>query len=188
MYSILIVRSEKRFDRGCSGQSDVGETLLSVERRRRRRRRRRRGRDVVVVVLTRREAAGRTDWARLDLAFPRRVTGRLQSWLSCCSHRLERGEDRLCGSGHTEMSLTVAWTVLSGAATFLLTNLLAGLLVPAAASRNQQQRWKWRNVATSLVHSVITGLWALAAFYEVKFDSWTLRDLTFCVSSVRHRT
>jgi len=64
------------------------------------------------------------------------------------------------------MSLTVAWTVLSGAATFLLTNLLAGLLVPAAASRNQQQRWKWRNVATSLVHSVITGLWALAAFYQ----------------------
>ena len=34
LYSILIVRSEKRFDRGCSGQSDVGETLLSVERRR----------------------------------------------------------------------------------------------------------------------------------------------------------
>ena len=64
--------------------------------------------------------------------------------------------------------LSVSGTVLSGAATFLLTNILTRLLVPPAASDNQQQRWKWRNVATSLVHSLITGLWALKAFYEVK--------------------
>ena len=66
------------------------------------------------------------------------------------------------------MSPEVSGPVLSGAATFLVTNLITRLLVPPAASSNQQQRWKWRNVATSLVHSVITGLWALAAFYEVK--------------------
>ena len=68
------------------------------------------------------------------------------------------------------MSLSVPCGVLSGTATFLLVNLLTGVLVPPAASSNQQQRWKWRNVATSLVHSVITGMWAVAAFYQVKHD------------------
>merc|ERR550539_2181633 len=81
--------------------------------------------------------------------------------------RRKVAESRLWGSGQAEMSLlSVSGTVLSGAATFLLTNILTRLLVPPAASDNQQQRWKWRNVATSLVHSLITGLWALKAFYE----------------------
>merc|ERR1719220_1946448 len=54
--------------------------------------------------------------------------------------------------------------VATGSLTFALLNLATAALAPASGS--PQQRWKWRNVATSLVHSVITGLWALAAFYQ----------------------
>ena len=61
------------------------------------------------------------------------------------------------------------WLVIGGGVvTFVLVNSISNLLVPASASNTRQQRWKWRNVATSFIHSLITGLWALAAFYKVK--------------------
>ena len=61
------------------------------------------------------------------------------------------------------------WLVTGcGVITFVLVNSITDLLVPASASNTKQQRWKWRNVATSFIHSLITGLWALAAFYKVK--------------------
>ena len=56
--------------------------------------------------------------------------------------------------------------VLCAAATFALVNTLAGHLTPTSASKSPQQRWKWRNVMTSLVHSIITGTWAAAAFIQ----------------------
>lgn len=60
------------------------------------------------------------------------------------------------------------WLVIGGGVvTFVLVNYITDLLVPASASNTRQQRWKWRNVATSFIHSLITGLWALAAFYKV---------------------
>ena len=55
----------------------------------------------------------------------------------------------------------------SGMATFALVNSLTGWVVPDQATKTYQQRWKWRNVATSLVHSIITGIWAPLAFYQV---------------------
>ncbi|XP_043910292.1 TLC domain-containing protein 2 [Protopterus annectens] len=39
---------------------------------------------------------------------------------------------------------------------------LAGLPVPESAFRNP---WKWRNICTSLVHSLLSGGWALLCFY-----------------------
>ncbi|MGH0180081.1 UNVERIFIED_CONTAM: hypothetical protein FKN15_003673 [Acipenser sinensis] len=36
------------------------------------------------------------------------------------------------------------------------------LPVPESALRNT---WKWRNISTSLVHSLITGIWAVLCFY-----------------------
>lgn len=53
-----------------------------------------------------------------------------------------------------------------GVTVFSLVNWLAASLVPASACHTPQQRWKWRNVATSLVHSAITGVWAPLAFYQ----------------------
>lgn len=53
-----------------------------------------------------------------------------------------------------------------GMATFALVNYVTGWLVPDMANKTFQQRWKWRNVATSLVHSIITGIWAPLAFYQ----------------------
>lgn len=48
-------------------------------------------------------------------------------------------------------------------AAFALINWAAGLLpMPESALRNT---WKWRNICTSLVHSVVTGVWALLCFY-----------------------
>ncbi|XP_078278225.1 TLC domain-containing protein 2 isoform X2 [Rhinoraja longicauda] len=46
---------------------------------------------------------------------------------------------------------------------FKLINGAAGLLpMPEPALRNT---WKWRNICTSLVHSVVTAAWALLCFY-----------------------
>ena len=60
------------------------------------------------------------------------------------------------------------WLVTGGGlVTFVLVNSITDILVPASASNTRQQRWKWRNVATSFIHSLITGIWALAAFYKV---------------------
>ena len=68
----------------------------------------------------------------------------------------------------TQEACPPVWAgVATGSLTFALLNLATAALVPASASSSPQQRWKWRNVATSLVHSVITGTWALAAFYQV---------------------
>ena len=68
----------------------------------------------------------------------------------------------------TQEACPPVWAgVATGSLTFALLNLATAALVPASASSSAQQRWKWRNVATSLVHSVITGSWALAAFYQV---------------------
>lgn len=73
------------------------------------------------------------------------------------------------GMGDTGDQETCHWWLVTGggALTFLLVNSLTSLFVPASASTTSQQRWKWKNVATSFVHSLITGVWALAAFYEV---------------------
>ena len=135
-----------------------------------------RGGGGVVVVVKRLQGAERTAVSQTGLSFPppSEVTAVLCQLLF--PHRLETGESHSMGEwgewspGQTEMSLSVSAHVLSGAATFLLTNFLTGLLVPPTASQNPQQRWKWRNVATSLVHSVITGTWALAAFYQVRVE------------------
>ena len=60
-------------------------------------------------------------------------------------------------------------TVISiGFITFSLVNYLTKFIVPVIACQTPQQRWKWRNVATSFIHSFITGVWAPICFYQVK--------------------
>ncbi|CAL4071729.1 unnamed protein product [Meganyctiphanes norvegica] len=49
---------------------------------------------------------------------------------------------------------------------FLLSNRLLRSLVPKSGRTNPQQAWKWTNTANSLLHSFITGIWALLCFYE----------------------
>ena len=56
--------------------------------------------------------------------------------------------------------------IIGGTVTFALVNKLSGHLAPS--SQTPQQEWKWRNVFTSLIHSIITGLWAVSVFYKVK--------------------
>ena len=53
-----------------------------------------------------------------------------------------------------------------GVVVFTLVNWLTGSMVPASACKTEQQRWKWRNVATSLVHSTVTAVWTPVAFYQ----------------------
>jgi len=53
-----------------------------------------------------------------------------------------------------------------GVATFSLVNFLTGMIVPESACQTPQQKWKWKNVATSLVHSTITAIWSSLAFYQ----------------------
>ena len=54
-----------------------------------------------------------------------------------------------------------------GIATFAVVNRVLYNLVPTLGSRTKQQKWKFVNVATSLVHSLITGIWAPTVFFQV---------------------
>jgi len=56
--------------------------------------------------------------------------------------------------------------VALGAGTFAIFNFLTRWLLPASADGSIAQRWKWRNVATSLLHSIVSGAWAPFVFYE----------------------
>lgn len=53
-----------------------------------------------------------------------------------------------------------------GFVTFTTINYLSKWVVPATACQTSQQKWKWRNVATSFIHSLITGVWAILCFYQ----------------------
>jgi arginine exporter protein ArgO len=52
--------------------------------------------------------------------------------------------------------LTVVLLSLVG---FYVLSVLASVLIPRAAEKNA---WKWKNISTSLVHSLISGLWSCA--------------------------
>jgi len=56
--------------------------------------------------------------------------------------------------------------VALGAGTFAIFNFLTRWLLPASANSSIAQRWKWRNVATSLLHSIVSGAWAPFVFYQ----------------------
>lgn len=56
------------------------------------------------------------------------------------------------------------WTGLSFGF-FALTHLFLKLKTPASALNTPSQTWKWRNTANSLIHSTLTGIWALLSFY-----------------------
>ncbi|XP_028856891.1 TLC domain-containing protein 2 [Denticeps clupeoides] len=58
---------------------------------------------------------------------------------------------------------SVLLTVGGSACFFKLVNCgFDRLPIPDTACRNT---WKWRNISTSLVHSLITGIWAVLCFY-----------------------
>jgi hypothetical protein len=67
-----------------------------------------------------------------------------------------------------ESHLNYRLVVLLGFVTFATTNFVARFVVPESASKTFQQRWKWKNVATSLIHSIITGIWSPLVFYQVR--------------------
>ncbi len=48
---------------------------------------------------------------------------------------------------------------------FTVVNYFTRYTVPSTAASSFQQSWKWRNIATSLVHSLITAVWAPLGFY-----------------------
>jgi len=65
---------------------------------------------------------------------------------------------------------------------FSLVNFLTRYALPACASNTFRQSWKWRNVATSLVHSFVTGIWAPVAFYYAP-EMWDDIKNTFSQST-----
>jgi len=68
---------------------------------------------------------------------------------------------------NTEADTCSYQTVITlGFVTFTTVNYLTKYLLPSQASQSVQQKWKWRNVATSFVHSLITGVWAPICFYQ----------------------
>lgn len=47
---------------------------------------------------------------------------------------------------------------------FALTHTLLKSITPKSALGSTSQAWKWRNVANSLVHSAVTGIWAVLRY------------------------
>ncbi|MBN3322572.1 TLCD2 protein, partial [Atractosteus spatula] len=62
-----------------------------------------------------------------------------------------------------EMDLSAVVLTVGGSVGFfrLVNNGLAKLPIPETARRNT---WKWRNISTSFIHSLITGIWAVLCF------------------------
>jgi len=54
-----------------------------------------------------------------------------------------------------------AYSALSATAFAGVNALLLRRVVPRSARNSAQQEWKWRNTANSLLHSFLTGTWAL---------------------------
>nr|CAH0104018.1 unnamed protein product [Daphnia galeata] len=49
---------------------------------------------------------------------------------------------------------------------FALIHILLRPLTPASVLKSgAQTTWKWRNICNSLVHSILTGIWAMLSFY-----------------------
>lgn len=71
------------------------------------------------------------------------------------------GAQTLAEPGSTNYQTYIALSVVS----FSLVNFLTRYAIPTCATNTFRQSWKWRNVATSLVHSFVTGIWAPLAFY-----------------------
>ena len=61
--------------------------------------------------------------------------------------------------------------IATGFLTFSAVNFLTRFVIPDSACQSPQQSWKWRNVATSFLHSLITGIWAPICFYQVRSRS-----------------
>jgi len=66
-----------------------------------------------------------------------------------------------------------------GAVAFHKVNQVTSYFVPTDACKSLKQRWKWRNVATSLVHSAVSALWAIFSFY---MNPQMLNDLILTTS------
>ncbi|XP_048746766.1 TLC domain-containing protein 2-like [Ostrea edulis] len=56
--------------------------------------------------------------------------------------------------------LTMVFISLVG---FYVLSVFAEVLIPRAA---ENHAWKWKNISTSLVHSIISGLWSCICFYD----------------------
>jgi len=74
------------------------------------------------------------------------------------------------------------WSLLS-VGFFGITNLLLKPLTPLSARNNRTQTWKWRNTANSMLHSTITGIWALLCFY---WEPRMAKDLISTYSASAH--
>ena len=70
-----------------------------------------------------------------------------------------------------------------GFLTFSSVNFLSQFIVPTSAVAKQ---WKWRNTATSFVHSFITGIWSSLCFYQVSLlqEANNLQEYNIYVSKV----
>ncbi|XP_057684989.1 TLC domain-containing protein 1-like [Corythoichthys intestinalis] len=55
------------------------------------------------------------------------------------------------------------WVLLFAALFKLLHGLLRKLPTPKVVLRNDFQLWKWRNLSMSIVHSLLTGTWAISS-------------------------
>jgi hypothetical protein len=58
------------------------------------------------------------------------------------------------------------WAYIGGGFFFCtVVHYLSQYTTPASVATNYRRSWKWRNIATSLVHSSITAVWAPLGFY-----------------------
>lgn len=77
--------------------------------------------------------------------------------------------------------------VFGGFAFMTFVNYLTRFTIPEAVIQNplnsHRAKWKWKNIATSLVHSTITGIWAPAVFYV---DPAQCYDMIYAFNHLTH--
>jgi len=66
---------------------------------------------------------------------------------------------------------------------FTVVNYLTRYTMPASSAGSFQASWKWRNIATSLVHSTITAVWSPLGFY---LHPEMLADVAFAFNRSTH--
>ncbi|KAB7505850.1 TLC domain-containing protein 2 [Armadillidium nasatum] len=48
---------------------------------------------------------------------------------------------------------------------FFILNKSLTFVIPKAVLKTDKEKWKWKNIMISLIHSVVAGLWAVICFF-----------------------
>lgn len=66
----------------------------------------------------------------------------------------------------TGTNLGYVWAISSGILFTVINSWVLEYLIPKSAAQTAPQKWKWKNTANSLLHSIISGAWSCLCFWQ----------------------